>query len=33
MTTAPDAGQPDAQLRERTFSWADPAAIAAAGRG
>ena len=33
MTTAQDAGQPDTQLRERTFSWSDPAAIAAAGAG
>ena len=39
MTTAQDAGQPDAgqpdarQRRERTFSWSDPAAIAAAGAG
>ena len=38
MTTAPeteqrDAGQPRPERRERTFSWADPAAIAAAGAG
>ena len=33
MTTAPDTGQADTQLRERTFSWADPAAIAAAAAG
>ena len=39
MTTAQDAGQPDTgqpdtqQRRERTFSWSDPAAIAAAGAG
>ncbi len=30
MTTVPDSEQPD---RQRTFSWADPAAIAAAGAG
>jgi uncharacterized protein (TIGR00369 family) len=33
MTTAPDTGQPGTQRRQRTFSWADPAAIAAAGAG
>jgi len=37
MTTAPETEQPGEQpgeeLRERTFSWADPAAIAAAGMG
>jgi uncharacterized protein (TIGR00369 family) len=33
MTTAPDTGQPGTQLRQRTFSWADPAAIPAAGAG
>ena len=35
MTTAPDAEteQPAAELRERTFSWTDPAAIARAGAG
>jgi uncharacterized protein (TIGR00369 family) len=38
MTTAPetaasDTGQPNAPHRERTFSWADPAAIAAAVAG
>jgi uncharacterized protein (TIGR00369 family) len=39
MTTAPEtqteteAGQPDAPLRERTFSWDDPVAIARAGAG
>ena len=33
MTTTQDAGQPETQLRERTFSWSDPAAIAAAGAG
>jgi uncharacterized protein (TIGR00369 family) len=35
MTTAPDTetAQPDAQRRERTFSWDDPAAIARAGAG
>jgi uncharacterized protein (TIGR00369 family) len=35
MTTAADteAGQPDAQRRERTFSWDDPVAIARAGAG
>jgi acyl-coenzyme A thioesterase PaaI-like protein len=33
MTTAPDteAEQPDAQRRERTFTWEDPVAIALAG--
>ena len=35
MTTAPDTGteQPDAGMRERTFSWDDPVAIARAGAG
>jgi uncharacterized protein (TIGR00369 family) len=43
MTTAPDTeqpttgqpmtGHPGTQRRERTFSWSDPAAIAAAGAG
>jgi uncharacterized protein (TIGR00369 family) len=38
MTTAPEteqreAGPPRPERRERTFSWADPAAIAAAGAG
>ena len=33
MTTAKDADQPGTQQRQRTFSWADPAAIAAAGAG
>jgi uncharacterized protein (TIGR00369 family) len=37
MTTAPgtetETEQPDAQFRERTFSWADPVAIARAGAG
>jgi hypothetical protein len=43
MTTARDTGQaangqaangqPGTERRERTFSWADPAAIAAAGAG
>src|ERR1700759_2661587 len=33
MTTAPETEQPGEQLRERTFSWADPTAIAAAGAG
>src|SRR5579862_3506223 len=33
MTTAQDSGQPGPQLRERTFSWSDPAAIAVAGAG
>jgi uncharacterized protein (TIGR00369 family) len=33
MTTAPDTEQPDTQRRQRTFSWADPAAIVAAGSG
>src|SRR6201993_3682599 len=35
MTTAPDTEteQPDSQLRERTFSWEDPVAIARAGAG
>jgi uncharacterized protein (TIGR00369 family) len=38
MTTAPeteqrDAGPPRPERRERTFSWTDPAAIAAAGAG
>jgi uncharacterized protein (TIGR00369 family) len=33
MTTAPDTEQPGTQQRQRTFSWADPAAIAAAGPG
>jgi uncharacterized protein (TIGR00369 family) len=33
MTTVRDTGQPEAERRERTFSWADPAAIAAAGAG
>jgi uncharacterized protein (TIGR00369 family) len=39
MTTAPETrtetepGQPDARLRERTFSWDDPVAIARAGAG
>jgi uncharacterized protein (TIGR00369 family) len=28
-----EASQPDDQARERTFSWADPAAIATAGLG
>jgi uncharacterized protein (TIGR00369 family) len=29
----PDTGRPDPDRRERTFTWADPAAIAAAGAG
>jgi uncharacterized protein (TIGR00369 family) len=33
MTTAPDTEPPGTQQRQRTFSWADPAAIAAAGPG
>ena len=35
MTTAPgtETEQPDSQLRERTFSWEDPVAIARAGAG
>ena len=33
MTTAQDTGQPEAERRERTFSWADPAAIAGAAAG
>jgi len=35
MTTAPEtaAEQPDAELRERTFSWDDPVAIARAAAG
>jgi uncharacterized protein (TIGR00369 family) len=37
MTTAPgtetETERPDARLRERTFSWADPVAIARAGAG
>jgi uncharacterized protein (TIGR00369 family) len=33
MTTAPDTGQPDTELRERTFSWSDPTAIAASVAG
>jgi len=33
MTTESDIQPSDPQLRERTFSWADPAAIAAAGAG
>jgi uncharacterized protein (TIGR00369 family) len=33
MTTAPDTQQPGTQQRQRTFSWADPAAIASAGAG
>jgi len=33
MTTAPDTEQPGVQQRQRTFSWSDPAAIAAAGAG
>ena len=35
MTTAPDTEQPETleAPRERTFTWADPAAIAAAGAG
>ncbi len=33
MTTAPETEQPGTQPRERTFSWADPVAIAAAGAG
>ena len=38
MTTAPnterpDTVQPDAERRERTFSWSDPAATAAAAAG
>lgn len=38
MTTAPDTGQPEtrqtgAQERQRTFTWSDPVAIAAAGAG
>jgi uncharacterized protein (TIGR00369 family) len=33
MTTAPDTEQPGTQRRQRTFSWGDPTAIAAAGSG
>jgi uncharacterized protein (TIGR00369 family) len=33
MTTAPDTEPPGTQQRQRTFSWDDPAAIAAAGPG
>jgi uncharacterized protein (TIGR00369 family) len=33
MTTAPETEQPSTSQRQRTFSWADPAAIAAAGAG
>src|SRR6201996_2100953 len=35
MTTAPDTEteQPEAEQRERTFSWADPVAIARAAAG
>ena len=35
MTTVPETEteQPDARVRERTFSWADPVAIARAGAG
>ncbi|HEY0933842.1 MAG TPA: PaaI family thioesterase [Trebonia sp.] len=37
MTTVPDTepetAQPDPQPRERTFTWSDPVAIAAAGAG
>ena len=32
MTTAPDTEQPGVQQRQRTFSWSDPAAIAALNR-
>jgi len=32
-TGQPDTGQPGTQRRERTFSWDDPSAIAAAGAG
>jgi uncharacterized protein (TIGR00369 family) len=33
MPTTPDTEQPSTQVRQRTFSWADPAEIAAAGAG
>lgn len=33
MTTAPDTEQPSTPQRQRTFTWDDPAAIAAAGAG
>ncbi len=33
MTTAAETEQPDARLRERTFAWDDPVAIARAGAG
>jgi uncharacterized protein (TIGR00369 family) len=33
MTTAPETEQPDTELRERTFSWSDPTAIAASVAG
>jgi uncharacterized protein (TIGR00369 family) len=33
MTTAPETEQRATQQRERTFTWGDPAAIAAAGAG
>jgi uncharacterized protein (TIGR00369 family) len=33
MTTAPETEQPRSTERQRTFTWADPAAIAAAGAG
>lgn len=33
MTTVPETGQQETRQRERTFSWADPVAIAAAGAG
>ncbi len=33
MTTARETEQPDTELRERTFSWSDPTAIAASVAG
>jgi uncharacterized protein (TIGR00369 family) len=33
MATAPETGEQDTELRERTFTWSDPVATAAAAAG